>query len=74
MQNEKAFTEEEEEKLQVAFDLTSKNLENILDTISFILEQAAYHNAKPNTLSRQLQGLELTEGKVSLYFGFGLFI
>lgn len=64
LQNEKAFTEEEEEKLQAAFDLSSKDLGNILDTISFVLEQAAYHNAKSNALGKQLQALELTEEKV----------
>lgn len=63
-QNEKAFTDEEEEKLQAAFQLTSKDIENILDTISFVLEQAAYHSARPNSLSKQLSAIGFTEEKV----------
>ena len=63
-QNEKAFTDEEEEKLQTAFQLTSRDVENILDTISFVLDQAAYHSAKPNSLSKQLSAIGLTEDKV----------
>jgi len=62
--NEKAFTDEEEEKLQAAFQLTSEDVENILDTISFVLEQAAYHSARPNSLSKQLGAIGFTEEKV----------
>ena len=65
MQDEKTFTEEEEEKLQAAFVLDSKDLEIVLDASSFILEQAAYHSAKPAALTQQLQSLEVEEEKVT---------
>jgi len=65
--NEKAFTDEEEEKLCSAFNLTSRDVENILDTISFVLEQAAYHSAKLNTLRKQLAGIGFTEEKVECF-------
>ena len=67
IQNEKAFTDEEEEKLQAAFQLTSRDVDNILDTISFVLEQAAYHSARPNSLNKQLSAIGFTEEKV-LFF------
>ena len=65
--DEKSFTAEEEEKLQVAFNLTSNALESVLDTISFIFEQAAYHNAKPNILRQQLQQVELDEEQIECF-------
>ena len=48
----------------MAFGLSAKELESILDTISFVLEQAAYHNAKNNAFGKQLKVLELTDEKV----------
>ena len=64
-QDERSFTEEEEEKLQVAFELNKDEIEAVLDTLSFILEQAAYHCAKPAILQQQLAAIELNEEKVS---------
>lgn len=39
LQAESTFSEEEEEKLQIAFSLEKQDLHLILETISFILEQ-----------------------------------
>lgn len=41
VQDERAFTPEEEEKLQVALHLEARELELVLDTSSFILQQVA---------------------------------
>ncbi|XP_023230180.1 COMM domain-containing protein 10-like isoform X2 [Centruroides sculpturatus] len=62
---EESFTEEEEEKLQLALSLDQQQLHLVLETISFILEQAAYNLAKPAVLSQQLQEINLQEEKVS---------
>lgn len=62
---EESFTEEEEEKLQMAFSLDQQQLHLVLETISFILEQAAYNLAKPAILSQQLQEINLQEEKIS---------
>lgn len=39
LQAESSFSEEEEEKLQIAFSLEKQDLHLVLETISFILEQ-----------------------------------
>ena len=41
-QDERAFSAEEEEKLQAALQLEAKDLELVLDTTSFILQQVWY--------------------------------
>jgi len=64
---EKSFTEEEEERLRSALNLTSKEIEIVLDTTSYIFEQAAYHNAKPNAFTEQLEKLGLTEDKIEAF-------
>uniref|UniRef100_A0A8C0H9V4 COMM domain containing 10 n=1 Tax=Chelonoidis abingdonii TaxID=106734 RepID=A0A8C0H9V4_CHEAB len=43
---ESSFSEEEEEKLQAAFSVEKQDLHLVLETISFILEQAVYNNLK----------------------------
>ena len=42
LQDERAFSVEEEQKLQVALDLDGKDLDLVLDTTAFILEQVKY--------------------------------
>ncbi|XP_041366953.1 COMM domain-containing protein 10-like [Gigantopelta aegis] len=64
LKDERTFSEEEEEKLQRTFELSAPDLELILQTLEFILQQAAYHSAKPAVLTQQLQQLELAEDKV----------
>jgi len=60
------FTAEEEERLQSAFDLEAKELELIITTSIFILQQAAYHLVKATTLRPQLASLGLDEDKVRM--------
>lgn len=64
LRDERAFSEEEEEKLQAAFALESDDLHVVLETCAFILEQAAYHNAKSQILKQQLQNIELAQEKI----------
>ncbi|XP_074663135.1 COMM domain-containing protein 10-like [Tubulanus polymorphus] len=63
---ERSFSEEEEEKLESALGLTSQELELVLTTLEFFLQQAAYHTAKPAVLTQQLQQIELDESKVNV--------
>ena len=48
----------------MALRLDAKDLELVLDATTFILQQAAYHLAKPALLKSHLQGIELDEDKV----------
>ncbi|KAK0055211.1 COMM domain-containing protein 10 [Biomphalaria pfeifferi] len=66
VKEERTFSEEEEEKLQNAFEISPSDLELILQTLEFILQQAAYHTAKPTTLAEQLKDLQLDDDKVSI--------
>ena len=61
------FTAEEEERLQSALDLEPKELELVITTSTFILQQAAYHLVKPSAFKPQLASLGLEEDKVSLH-------
>ncbi|XP_055406768.1 COMM domain-containing protein 10 isoform X2 [Bubalus kerabau] len=64
---ESSFSEEEEEKLQVAFSLEKQDLHLVLETISFILEQAVYHNVKPAALQQQLESIHLRQDKAEAF-------
>ncbi|XP_019372539.1 PREDICTED: COMM domain-containing protein 10 isoform X1 [Gavialis gangeticus] len=64
---ESNFSEEEEEKLQAAFSLEKQDLHLVLETISFILEQAVYHNLKPATLQQQLESIHLDQDKAEAF-------
>lgn len=55
---------EEEEKLHGALQLDPKELELVIDTTTFVLQQAAYHLAKPSLLKTQLAAIGLQEEKV----------
>ncbi|XP_077027505.1 COMM domain-containing protein 10 isoform X3 [Agelaius phoeniceus] len=66
-QAESIFSEEEEEKLQIAFSLEKQDLHLVLETISFILEQAVYHNLKPASLQQQLQSIHLDQDKAEAF-------
>ncbi|XP_061117316.1 COMM domain-containing protein 10 [Conger conger] len=61
---ERSFSEEEEEKLQGALSLDKQALSLVLETVSFILEQAVYHNVKPASLKQQLESVHLDPDKV----------
>ncbi|XP_053788914.1 COMM domain-containing protein 10 isoform X1 [Vidua chalybeata] len=64
---ESTFSEEEEEKLQIAFSLEKQDLHLVLETMSFILEQAVYHNLKPASLQQQLQSIHLDQDKAEAF-------
>nr|CAD7457998.1 unnamed protein product [Timema tahoe] len=61
---EKPFTEAELNKLQTSLSLDRQELKLLLDSITFIIDQAAYHMTKPGVLHRQLLDvLKLDEDK-----------
>ncbi|XP_067424821.1 COMM domain-containing protein 10 isoform X3 [Emydura macquarii macquarii] len=64
---ESSFSEEEEEKLQAAFSVEKQDLHLVLETISFILEQAVYHNLKPAILQQQLESIHLDQDKTEAF-------
>ncbi|XP_069481638.1 COMM domain-containing protein 10 isoform X1 [Ambystoma mexicanum] len=64
---ERSFSEDEEEKLQVTFSLEKQDLHLVLETISFILEQAVYHNVKPAVLRQQLENINLEQDKAEVF-------
>ncbi|XP_069082772.1 COMM domain-containing protein 10 isoform X1 [Pleurodeles waltl] len=64
---ERSFSEDEEEKLQAAFSLEKQDLHLVLETISFILEQAVYHNVKPTVLKQQLENIQLEQEKAEAF-------
>ncbi|XP_028911523.1 COMM domain-containing protein 10 isoform X1 [Ornithorhynchus anatinus] len=64
---ENSFSQEEEEKLQVAFSLEKQDLHLVLETISFILEQAVYHSMKSAVLQQQLENIHLDQDKAEAF-------
>lgn len=60
---EKSFTETEVSKLQSSLNLSAEDVALLLETLHFILEQAAYHLAKPSVLSQQLLQIGMNEDK-----------
>lgn len=66
LKDERTFSEEEEEKLQGSLELTGPDLELVLQSLEFFLQQAAYHTAKPGVFSQQLKQIELEEEKVQV--------
>lgn len=64
---ERSFSEEEEEKLQAALSLEKKDLQLILETISFILEQSVYHSVKPAVLQQQLESIHVHRDKAEVF-------
>ncbi|XP_056143708.1 COMM domain-containing protein 10 [Lampris incognitus] len=67
LKGERTFSEEEEEKLQTALLLDKKALNLVLETASFILEQAVYHNVKPHSLQQQLEAVHLNPDKAEVF-------
>lgn len=45
-QDERTFSEEEEEKLQSTFELSAPDLELVLETLEFILQQVSSNFSK----------------------------
>ncbi|XP_006886728.1 PREDICTED: COMM domain-containing protein 10 [Elephantulus edwardii] len=67
LKTESSFSEEEEEKLQAAFSLEKQELHLILETISYILEQAVYHNVKLAAFQQQLENIHLQQDKAEAF-------
>ncbi|XP_043103948.1 COMM domain-containing protein 10 [Puntigrus tetrazona] len=67
LKEERSFSEEEEEKLQSALSLEKQTLHLLLETLSFILEQAVYHNLKPASLRQQLENLSVQTEKAQVF-------
>lgn len=66
--NEKAFSSEEEEKLQVSLGLEKEDLKLLLESTTFIIEQAAYYVTKPAVLKcHLLDTLKLDEDKADAF-------
>lgn len=63
-QDERTFSEDEEEKLQATLGIAGPELELVLQTLEFFLQQAAYYTAKPAVLTQQLQQLDMASDKV----------
>ncbi|KFM81740.1 COMM domain-containing protein 10, partial [Stegodyphus mimosarum] len=61
---EEIFTKEESAKLEISLVVDQEGLKLILQTLTFIFQQAAYHIAKPAILTQQLEQLEISEEKV----------
>ncbi|KAF4110435.1 COMM domain-containing protein 10 [Onychostoma macrolepis] len=67
LKEERSFSEEEEEKLQSALSLEKQTLQLLLETLSFILEQAVYHNLKPASLRQQLDNISVQPEKAEVF-------
>ncbi|KAJ9578575.1 hypothetical protein L9F63_005203 [Diploptera punctata] len=66
--SEKAFTNEEEEKLQVSLGLEKQDLKLLMESATFIIEQAAYYLTKPAVLKHHLLDLlKLHEDKADAF-------
>ncbi|PSN49821.1 hypothetical protein C0J52_01378 [Blattella germanica] len=71
--SEKAFSTEEEEKLQISLGLEEQDLKLLLETVTFILEQAAYYVTKPAVLQRHLlDTLKFNEDKTEAFINIWL--
>ncbi|KAJ1527201.1 hypothetical protein ONE63_008732 [Megalurothrips usitatus] len=61
------FTEEEEAKLEKSLDLTTKDVQLVIDSANLILQQAAYHVIKPDILKNKLtEGINLEEERATV--------
>ncbi|KAM8864924.1 COMM domain-containing protein 10 isoform 2-T2 [Synchiropus picturatus] len=67
LKGERAFSEEEEQKLQTALSLDKQALNLVLETSAFILEQAVYQNVKPASLQQQLESVHLNPDKAEVF-------
>ncbi|XP_067270717.1 COMM domain-containing protein 10 [Pseudorasbora parva] len=64
---ERSFSEDEEEKLLTALSLDKQTLQLLLETLSFILEQAVYHSIKPAALKQQLENISVASEKAEVF-------
>ncbi|XP_053480975.1 COMM domain-containing protein 10 isoform X1 [Ictalurus furcatus] len=64
---ERSFSEDEEQKLQSALALEKQALHLVLETSSFLLEQAVHHNIKPASLKQQLENIHIAPDKAEAF-------
>ncbi|XP_054714281.1 COMM domain-containing protein 10-like [Uloborus diversus] len=62
---DEVFNKEESAKLEISLSVDQDQLKLILQTLTFIFQQAAYHTAKPSVLTQQLQQIDINEEKTS---------
>lgn len=67
LKGERSFSEDEEQKLQTALDLEKQALHLVLETTSFLLEQAVYHNIKPASFKQQLENIRIAPDKAEAF-------
>eukprot|EP00620_Florenciella_sp_RCC1587_P008307 CAMPEP_0182589476 /NCGR_PEP_ID=MMETSP1324-20130603/69634_1 /TAXON_ID=236786 /ORGANISM="Florenciella sp., Strain RCC1587" /LENGTH=212 /DNA_ID=CAMNT_0024806615 /DNA_START=11 /DNA_END=649 /DNA_ORIENTATION=+ len=61
LRNEHIFSEAEQEQLCGLFALSTSQLTTVLESCSYILEQAAYHTIHPNALKQLLEDAGMDE-------------
>jgi len=59
----RTFSEEEEAQLCALFSFTQEQLDTVLDACTYIFEQAAYHNLKPERLTAYLVQAKLEQSQ-----------
>ncbi|XP_062854387.1 COMM domain-containing protein 10 isoform X2 [Trichomycterus rosablanca] len=67
LKGERSFSEDEEQKLQAALALEKQALHLVLETASFLLEQAVYHNIKPASLKQQLENIHVAPDQAEVF-------
>ncbi|XP_060787875.1 COMM domain-containing protein 10 isoform X1 [Neoarius graeffei] len=67
LKGERSFSEDEEQKLQTALALEKQALHLVLETSSFLLEQAVHHNIKPASLKQQLENIHIAPDKAEAF-------
>ncbi|KAI5094955.1 COMM domain-containing protein 10 [Silurus meridionalis] len=67
LKGERSFSEDEEQKLQTALALDKQALHLVLETSSFLLEQAVHHNIKPASLKQQLENIHIAPDKAEAF-------
>ncbi|ROL53722.1 COMM domain-containing protein 10 [Anabarilius grahami] len=53
--------------LQSALSMEKQTLQLLLETVSFILEQAVYHSVKPAALKQQLENISVASEKAEVF-------
>uniref|UniRef100_A0A8C4QP92 COMM domain containing 10 n=1 Tax=Eptatretus burgeri TaxID=7764 RepID=A0A8C4QP92_EPTBU len=67
LKDERPFSVEEEQKLQIALDLDSSHLSLLLETLAFLFEQAVFHGPKMPALEQQLLDLGLASPQIAAF-------
>ncbi|PRP87683.1 hypothetical protein PROFUN_02383 [Planoprotostelium fungivorum] len=67
LKNEDPFTTAEKEQLQNVFSLKAADVQAVIDSCSFIFEQAAYYAVKSDIFGFQLEKSGFSSGKVNAF-------